>query len=333
MKRIFFSFVLLSAVIYLKAQINQIEYFFDIDPGFGNGLNPGTPEIIESNQGKTYELLNFTAPVSGLLDGCHTLYLRAKNAAGWSQTQSRPFIKVSLPGDKNLQIKSVEYFFDSDPGFGNGIIISSPPNGDTYNLNADIRSLSPGLHTFFVRAINNENRWSHIMSRPFVKTILPTDMASEFTVLEYFIDTDPGIDNGIAIPVPVNNNTIDFTVDLANIPFGSHSLFIRGKNRNGVWKEIGIHTFSIISSGINDPENQEIIVYPNPVSEILFIRNEFQIIKQISLFDFNGNILEKNNQSINLPLIQLSIDNYPSGTYILKIEMGNSNKTIKIIKK
>ena len=60
------------------------------------------------------------------------------------------------------QINTVEYFFDTDPGFGNGtqVTVNSTSLDSTFNF--AIAALPAGLHTFFVRLKNSANQWSTV---------------------------------------------------------------------------------------------------------------------------------------------------------------------------
>src|SRR5262245_51798019 len=74
------------------------------------------------------------------------------------------------PGIASSQpnLTRAEYFFDSDPGFGNGIAISIPTASVISNANssADISSLSPGIHQLFIRVKDASGNWS-ITNRTF----------------------------------------------------------------------------------------------------------------------------------------------------------------------
>ncbi len=88
------------------------EYFFDDDPGFNNA-KPINVAVQDS-----LILQNFTASLSGLEAGYHKMFMRLRDANGtWSIT-TKYYVEVvrDITGGK---VFMVEYFFDSDPGFGN----------------------------------------------------------------------------------------------------------------------------------------------------------------------------------------------------------------------
>ncbi len=146
---------------YISAQpntISRVEYFLDSDPGAGNG-NP-----ISYTPGSD---VSVNLPVNTVNKGFHVIYVRAKDANGnWSLIQSTPFYNDYISVLPNL--KKAEYFFDTDPGFGNGTNISiSNAANISQNFVADISGLSVGQHKFYVRAKDSLNHWSLMQNSSF----------------------------------------------------------------------------------------------------------------------------------------------------------------------
>src|SRR5690606_31995722 len=106
------------------------------------------------------------ANVNTLLTGLHTLYVRTKDAQGkWSITFQQQFTRIQGLNSNPAQVSKItkaEYFFDTDPGFGNGINIPLTPGIDisALSFNADISALSNGVHTLFVRSCDSLGQWS-----------------------------------------------------------------------------------------------------------------------------------------------------------------------------
>ncbi|HEY0109350.1 MAG TPA: hypothetical protein VGB67_06945, partial [Fibrella sp.] len=152
------------------SNIKGAEYFFDTDPGFGNGDPISIP-----TQGADIAGLTFTANVAPLSGGMHTLYVRTRDSlAGWSVTNKIVFAKVQGMNDPHVvsTITGAEYFFDSDPGLGAGTTIPVlSPNTDISGLvfNADVASLSGGMHTLYIRTRDAAGSWSHTARYYFAK--------------------------------------------------------------------------------------------------------------------------------------------------------------------
>src|SRR5437773_2253421 len=135
MKRIIYlsiAFVLLICCKVSSQQLVAAEYFYDSDPGVGNGtaLTVSTGDSI---------LFSGTISSAGLPAGFHFLYVRAKNTNGsWSIAERRMlYIRTAAAGAPALA--SAEYFYDSDPGVGNGISLSVTP-GDSMLFSGSLSS-------------------------------------------------------------------------------------------------------------------------------------------------------------------------------------------------
>ncbi len=159
----------------------------------------------------------------------------------------------------NHALTRVEYYFDSDPGFGNGIDLSSLNNATSLIISAqlDVSSLSDGFHTVFLRAMQNNNRWSNIISRGFYKFTAPSNRKS-LEYVEYFFNEDPGLDKGYKLYYPAAAGTIDqsFVLPLDDLPVGLNTLFMRAKDNYGLWSNV----FSRPFLKLNGPDGKRKIV-------------------------------------------------------------------------
>lgn len=213
--------------------IEQVEYFFDTDPGFGNGIgvSVSADSLLD---------LTFTADLTGLSDGFHTLFLRARDENNrWSLGHTKPFLKERfIFSDPLVNVQQVEYFFDTDPGFGNGTQVSFTADSlIDLDIVADLSSVSNGFHILFVRAYDESDNWTLSYSKPFVKeNAIFGEPLHDVQQVEYFIDTDPGFGNGTQVPVSADS-LIDLNVvaDVSSVPNGIHILFVRARGSNGVW--------------------------------------------------------------------------------------------------
>ncbi|MCX6269844.1 MAG: dockerin type I domain-containing protein [Bacteroidetes bacterium] len=151
-------------------------------------------------------------------------------------------VVLILMGMGNLRsqnITGVEYFFDTDPGFGAGNsipVVVPAPNLSSFNHSISVSGLPNGFHRLFIRARDENGRWSHTKYQAFLKTTVVVTSA-EIVTAEYFIDTDPGMGNGTLIPVTPSspNAELSFNIDISNLPQGIHQLFVRTKDQYGHW--------------------------------------------------------------------------------------------------
>ena len=211
------------------ANIVAAEYFFDTDPG----IRSGTP--IPVTPGAT---TNFTVsiPTTSLPSGFHFLAIRTKGSDGmWGLFEGRGFYITSSTSDAP-DISAAEYFFDTDPGNGNGIAISITAGATTnFTVALPTTGLQPGFHFLAVRTKGVAGKWGIFESRGFYITGSTTDMPN-ITKAEYFFDTDPGNGNGTAIPITAGANTnFIATIPITGLTTGFHFLAIRTKGADGKW--------------------------------------------------------------------------------------------------
>ncbi|MEX2564679.1 MAG: CARDB domain-containing protein [Cyclobacteriaceae bacterium] len=211
----------------LFAQREQrLEYFFDVDQGYGQGT------FIPSSHDDSE--VTFNLPLENLDFGVHTLYLRVQDTSGvWSSTYNkRVWIdRIQLQGS----INSVEYFIDSDPGFGLGKVIDLA-NDTTATFMVDLSGMGAGLHKLYLRTLADNGIWSTTYSRSFLIDQLLIRGAQNVVKAEYFLNTDPGFGraNPIALPVDLDGEVM-FNVSLEDATPGFNNVYIRAMTADGVW--------------------------------------------------------------------------------------------------
>ena len=142
---------------------SKAEYFFDNDPGHGNGISvnlTGSSDTIE-----------FTSVIntSSLTQGIHKLGFRVKNNDGsWGLNETRSFYIFPVPVDLP-NVRGIEYFFDNDPGPGNATTLNFDSAVSTFtgNLLLPIGALPVGNHQLVIRVKNTDNTWSLMENRLF----------------------------------------------------------------------------------------------------------------------------------------------------------------------
>lgn len=141
------------------------------------------------------------------------------------------------------QLTKVEYFVDTDPGYGAGVDIPFTA-GTTLDVNFSVslpNTISEGFHYITVRVKNANNQWSSVISRPFLKeSLTPRAAASPITAIEYFIDADPGYGAATTVPITAALTTDNsFLIPLpSNISEGFHYLTVRVKDANNQWSSV-----------------------------------------------------------------------------------------------
>lgn len=228
------------------ANLASAEFFFDVDPGAGNATAITIPP------GAT---ASFTIPISAsaLSPGFHFLAIRVKDSSGlWGVFECRGFY-ISDNTDAAADISGAEYFFDSDPGVGNGTSLTVP-SGTTsaFTVSLPASGLAPGFHVLAIRVKGADGQWGIFENRSFY---ISADIGStaDIVAAEYFVNADPGIGNGTTLTVNPTGPTINqnFTIVLPNtLGEGTHTLSLRVQSADGIWSEHETQSFDII---VNDP--------------------------------------------------------------------------------
>ncbi|MET0465390.1 MAG: CARDB domain-containing protein [Chitinophagaceae bacterium] len=231
--------------------ISRIEYYLDNDPGLGNAT--------QLSFSPSADVQNVTIAVdpATLTEGVHRLYVRSRDLAGkWGMTNLHTFYKpyaVSNPPPiAPPNITRIEYYLDTDPGYGNGTTVNVTPGVDLADITIPVNasSLTEGVHQLYVRARDVAGNWSmtasHIFYRPYLTEMPPTlGPASDITVVEYYIDNDPGAGNATQLTITPGSDIQDavISIDPTSLTQGVHRLYVRAKNASGGWSLINSHIF------------------------------------------------------------------------------------------
>ena len=216
-------------------------------------------------------------------------------------------------------IKKVEYFIDTDPGVGNGTPINLAQNNvidSTFIF--DVSSLTNGLHLIYVRAQDDNLKWSLNYSTAFIKTA-GNDSLLSVTQLEYFYDTDPGFGNGINIPFQQAPTIIDtFNFQIPDNGADSRRLYIRAKDSRGQWSLLYDSTISLC--------------------QIYKARANFSWIRFSNLYSFidssQNNPLHKllwNFQDLGIDSVSNPQFTFPQGNHFVKLVAGTGCRKDSIV--
>ncbi len=209
--------------------ISRLEYYFDNDPGYGNGIAAAiTPGVSVST--------GVTLITSALSEGIHKLCFRAKNTASrWSETSASLYYVAGTLTP--WTIAGLEYYFDTDPGYGNAVAVNLTASSDvTSGFQVNTAALSSGIHQFCVRVKNEKRQWSQISAS--LIYIAPRPLKADLVKMEYYFDTDPGYGNATEVIIPSDSDLNEaIPVNTSGLTPGMHKLSVRVENIAGRWSE------------------------------------------------------------------------------------------------
>ena len=210
-----------------QMDITAMEYYLDTDPGIGNGI------VLPITIGPNIDL-DFVIPTATLSEGFHRLVIRAQDANGlWGISESRSFYVTRSGLTTQANIVAMEYYFDTDPGYGNGTTLPIT-TGTTIDFNGLIPAptLPGGFHVLYLRALDSDGVWSNIGFQSFFVDALA---GSKLAGVEYFFNNDPGIGAADSIAFVPVKDSIDSVINIptTTLAVGTHTLGIRAINENG----------------------------------------------------------------------------------------------------
>ena len=150
-------------------------------------------------------------------------------------------LATSAGAQSNLTVTAAEYFFDSDPGYGQATVINNV-RGDEVEIAIPTSNLSVGAHTLCLRTLGSNGIWSTTMTKP----IFVMSTGSEVARVEYFFDNDPGYGKGSVL---ATSGSPDVTIEIstADIAPGAHMLYLRSQDTNGHWSSVMAHPIYVFT--------------------------------------------------------------------------------------
>lgn len=236
--------VLIGSGVLFSGTVAELEYYFDSDPGLGQGTPLYSRNTVD---------LNPLISTAALDHGFHRIYIRAKNSVGqWGLPQRANFY-IPHPSPQILpphgSVAQIEYFFDADPGQGLATQVYTRNNVDINQLISSA-AVDPGFHRIYVRAKNSSGQWGLPQNHSFYipQAVEPSEPYQNITQIEYFVGTDPGFGNGVVVSVtPGSSLSLNIPSDMSAVEDGLQTLYLRAKTASGVW---GFPAKVLFSNGV-----------------------------------------------------------------------------------
>lgn len=305
------------------------EYFLDTDPGYGNGTEiPITA---------TQDLANtFTIDVSNIDAGFHIIYVRVKSSDNQWSTFDRRLFYINTPEQISFSdspIAKAEYFFNQDPGYGNGKPIALDASGKEISqaFTVDISDLESGFHAIYFRVQNENKEWSTFERALFYISdgafVMPE--ASPIVAAEYFFNEFVAIGNGTEITLSTNDDgNFETSINTGDLTEGEHLLFIRTKNEANIWSLYDVVPFTIDNTlGVDKILAEDFLIYPNSVQNIINIKTGHTVLSY-KIFDLQGKKVQENILKDNT----IQVRNLVKGVYFLTLKTAKGTVVKKIMK-
>lgn len=133
-------------------------------------------------------------------------------------------------------VVQVEYFIDTDLGFGKNTLVNLTPSADgTFPLSVPVSGFQPGFHKLYIRTKNSDGKWSLTARRNI--EVLASNGKTTVISGEYFIDTDPGFGKASTFSISSPDSIVlqNFSAVASTLSEGYHKLYGRVKDNLGRW--------------------------------------------------------------------------------------------------
>jgi hypothetical protein len=226
-----------TAITARDIRVQQGEFFFDSDPGEGNGV-----ALLAFDGDWNNAIETGLASVAAPAEGSHLLYVRMRSADGTWSNEYKTVLHVSpsIPL-RSVHVQAAEYYFDTDPGEGNGtplLALDGDFDGALEQIMASEGLNGQGSHVLGVRVRGSDNGWSATFRS--VVHVGPELIARDVRVQqgEFFFDSDPGEGNGAPL-LAFDGNWTDAVETGASSEaapaIGAHLLYVRMRASDGTW--------------------------------------------------------------------------------------------------
>lgn len=321
-----------------QTTIAQAEYFWDTDPGQGNASALFANDQVFNSALEGFNESGIPLPTTG---GLHTFNVRVKASDGqWGPIHKQV---VALPTVAAvITLAEAEYFWDVDPGQGNGSDFSSADgtfNATLENIEQSSIALPQGngLHKFCVRVKDSNGIWGPTHTQIVYRdnALLANAAVTTIAQAEYFWDNDPGQGGGTTFPAEDQNfdasieKILQSGIPIAQ-PVGLHVFNARVKDNFGVWGPVHKQVIYIETTLASEHfDASKLIVYPNPVKDVLNVGSD-QEITSVAIYNVLGQqVILKSIRATNG---QIDVSGLRQGTYVVKVTSAQKTKTIKVVK-
>lgn len=339
-RRIFISMLLLLGTqLYGQTGLLNTEYFWDADPGEGNGT---ALVAVDGSYGQALE--HVLATTSTLpVPGEHTFSIRALDEDGnWGPVFST-LIQVlpSAVSFPDIHVSQGEYFWDSDPGEGNGstlFALDGLYDNAMEAVGADINQLpAPGMHVLGMRMLDVNNNWG----APF--SILVEVLAGSVSfpdihvaAAEYWFDSDPG--EGAGMPMLASDGSFDGAFEaikggaIPPVEEGINVLWMRAQDDDGGWGPpfgVVVNVDTTITGTVQVPDlahSSAVIVAPNPTTSDagFWIEQQGEVQRiQVKVVDSQGRLVLEQDFGAQ-PRVDVALEGLAPGLYPVGVYRGGA---------
>lgn len=153
------------------------------------------------------------------------------------------------------------------------------------------------------------------------KVTYTTTAVSTLTLVILSAKTSPTIKlNGTAYPIPA-----DGVIVIPNVPAGLNTILQGNGESHLYYLKTSYATLGLE----NNIQPSKLAIYPNPVSDQLFISSEDQKVENVMIYSLSGAVVKNVSNEVE----SVDVSDLASGNYVVKVTTDKGTATKKIIKK
>nr|WP_321408006.1 LamG-like jellyroll fold domain-containing protein [uncultured Carboxylicivirga sp.] len=219
-------------------ELTEVEYWFDSN--YENKVN-------QSIIGQT--VWEPVLDLSGLNLGLHTIHIRFKDSKGkWSTTLSQFIFTKDV--EQSASMKAWQYWIDNDLS---SVVTTNITSNTEVSLSTalDLSEMNTGVHTFNIRFLDDQNRWTVTHSKFFYKKESKNLTGNTITAYQFWLDDK--IEEVYTIATsPTQLISLSEAIDFTTLVAGTHDIHFRFLDETGVWSSAISNTFIKESLSIED---------------------------------------------------------------------------------
>jgi Secretion system C-terminal sorting domain len=337
------------------AAVNINRYEFYVDSVSTLNIQPLSFLPVGPNNGPT----NTSIDLAGVIPGVHYLYARVfdvnnkpsiVNLGSFAMEQ---IFRYQNAASVAPPIANMEYFLDTDPGYGLGTPITvsgTSTNEQLTNVVINFPGGFPaGLHYIHIRS--KQNPWSIDNVVPFTTTVTVVPLTWQFVKAQLVSNTTL-----VSWATSQETNTSKFDIEhsadgtsfikigevaaagnsstVSNYYF-THLKPVVGFNYYRI-KQIdidGSYKYSVIVKVLNRNDIKQTIIAPNPVVDILnIVEPSTTFITSVEVYDSKGALVIRKAVNADEQVYSLPVSALSKGNYILKVNYKTETKTFSFVK-
>ncbi|MBK6911748.1 MAG: hypothetical protein IPK53_01835 [bacterium] len=256
------AYLAISAPNHVTRLVTQFEYAVD-----GDAFTP--VDIADVNPANLAQVISTVSLTPGIL---HSVKFRITDDLGRVSVITNQYLPIAGPTFVTRSVASFEYWVDSNPP-----TVVDNVDAPIINISELIasNSIPVGLHLLNIRPTDNTGRVGPVHNGAFiVMSPFQNSLPRTIVAAEVFVGNDPGIGNGVNVPLPT-----DGTWDEGNEPFaqvftgfdvGYYRIGYRTQDNLGRWSGVAYDSLlvgpllTVISSGNDVILNWE---FPDGIDE------------------------------------------------------------------